>query len=173
MPFLGRIVTTSNLVTTDTLIIQDAWQHLHIRGFIAGCSGAGVARILVGSASVDVAGNYASSIFETATNNATSVSAAGWPVAVGTTTGARFFIADIYNAAATVKRMIGASNSVSVAAVTAPIQARMVGIWVDTTNQIKMINLANFDGLTGTTKSANTLTSGTQFYVWGHNDDGG
>ena len=173
MPFLGRILMPSNAVSSGELVIKDVWKHIHIRGRIVGYSANGIARMMVGGTSIDATGTCASSIVETTTNNATSVSAAGWPIAVAAITGTRFFVMDIINEAGIVKRMIGASNNNSVAAGTAPIQARFVGIWVNTSVAIQRLRLSNFDVLTGTTLSANTLTAGTTFDVWGHNDDAG
>jgi hypothetical protein len=173
MPFLGRVLMPSNAVSSGELVINDVWKHIHVRGRIVGYSGAGIARMMIGGTSIDGTGTCASSIFETATNNVTSVSAAGWPLGVAAITGTRYFTLDIINEATIVKRMIGASNNNSVSAATAPIQARFVGIWVNTSAAIQRLRLSNFDVLTGTTLSANTLTAGTTFDVWGHNDDGG
>jgi hypothetical protein len=90
---------------------------------------------------------------------------------VTATTGARYATFDIFNVAAIVKRMTGKSNSISVAAATAPTRAELSGIWVNTSVPIQAIDIANYDTLTATAVSANTLTAGSEFYVWGHNDD--
>ena len=162
----------ANAVSSADLVIPDVWRHIHIRGFIAGYSGAAIARVLVGGTSIDSAGNYATEVEEAgAAANTTSINASGWPLAVSAITGARFFTCDIYNVAGIVKRCIGASNSNSVSAGTVPVVAQFAGIWVNTSNAIQRLRIAAFDTLTGTTLSASTLTAGTEFYAWGHNDD--
>ena len=173
MAFLGRVVMAANAVSSDELVIADSWRHIHVRIFIAGSSSAGVARLLVGGTSIDATGTYNTSLLEGATLNTTSVSAAGWPLAVATTTTARFATIDIYNVAGTVKRMVGHSSNISVTAAAITTQAALAGIWVNTAVAIQRMRLSNFDVLTGTTLSANTLTAATELYAWGHNDDGG
>lgn len=146
----------------------DVFKWLHIEGFISGYSGAAIGRIRPGTTTVDATGTCASSIVETVTNNATSINAAGWPVAVTGITGPRYFSMDIYNVSGVVKRMVGQSSSNSVAAATAPIGSILNGIWVNTAAPIQIFDLTSFAVLTGTA-TGQTFTAGTEFAVWGSN----
>ena len=166
--FLGRRTLISNAATIPAITFG-VYRELRVVVFIVGYSGAGIARIRVGGAAIDTGNNYASSLLEGATLNATAVSIPGWPLGVATTTGPRWATATIYNELGRVKRVVGESNSISVAANTAPTMTQRAGIWVNTTAAIQTIDVANYDTLIATAVSTNTLTSGSSFSVWGRN----
>lgn len=168
--FLGRSQLAANAVTIPAVKFG-VFKYLMVLYFIVGYSGAGIARLRVGGTAIDTANNYANSLLEGATLNTTAVSIPGWPSGVATTTGPRFVEAFIYNEAARVKRMFGRSSNISVAAATAPTMTQKSGIWVNTTAPIQIIDVTNYDTLIATAVSANTLLAGSNFSVWGRNDD--
>jgi hypothetical protein len=169
--FLGRSQLAANATIIPALSFG-VYKYLMVYYFIAGyASSGGIARVRVGGAAIDTGLNYASSLLEGATLNNTGVSIPGWPSGVAATTGARFVEITIYNEATKVKRMGGRANSISVAAATAPTMTQKAGIWVNTANAIQIIDVANYDTLIATAVSANALLAGSNFSVWGRNDD--
>jgi hypothetical protein len=168
--FLGRSILAANAVTIPALKFG-VYRYLWVTYFIVGYSGAGIARLRVGNTAIDTGLNCANSLLEGATLNNTAVSIPGFPSGVATTTGPRFVEAYIYNESARVKRMFGRSNNISVAANTAPTMCQKNGIWVNTTGPIQIIDVTNYDTLIATAVSVNSLLAGSQFSVWGRNDD--
>jgi hypothetical protein len=169
--FLGKSSLAANAVTIPGISFG-VFRYLYVMVFIAGYSGAGIARIRVGpGTAVDAGLNCGSSLLEGATLNATALSIPGWPLGVATTTGPRFADALIYNEPTKPKRMMGHSNSISTAANTAPTMTQRAGVYSVATAAIQSIDVANYDSLIATAVSANTLLAGSYFSVWGRNDD--
>lgn len=168
--FLGRTQLAANAVTIPAIKFG-IYKYLWIQYFIAGYTGAGIARLRVGATAIDTGLNCASSLLEGATLNNTAISIPGWPSGVATTTGPRYVEAYIYNEATKVKRMMGRSNNISTAANTAPTMCQKCGIWVNTAAAIQIVDVTNYDSLIATAVSANSLTTGSNLSVWGRNDD--
>jgi hypothetical protein len=168
--FLGKSQITANAVSIPGISFG-VFKYLYVMYFIAGYTGAGIARVRVGpGTAVDVGTNYASSLLEGATLNNTAISIPGWPSGVATTTGPRFGDMLIYNEPTKPKRMFGHTNSISTAAATAPTMTQKAGIYTIATAAIQSIDIANYDSLIATAVSANSLLAGSNFSVWGRND---
>jgi hypothetical protein len=167
--FLGRAFQSGVASPLGPLVLNAAKKHMQIRIFIAGyASGGGVARVQFGGAAIDTGANYSVNIIETTTST-TGTALSGIPVASAAITGPRFVVVDVYNVSAQVKRAVIRTNSNSVSASTAPTQASVAGIWVNTSSLIQRVQLSAFTTSTGTT--AVNMNGGTEFEVWGRDDE--
>lgn len=161
-----------NTVTVATLgptPIFDPMKFLHVEGFISGYAGNGLGRMRPGNTTVDTGNNCSSNLQQLGTASVvTSVSVPGWPVASTANLAARHWTADIYNLSGSQKRMVGHSSNVSSTATTAPTQAIIGGIWVNTAGPIQIMDLVSYSAPNGTTTNVGIgFTAGTEFEVWG------
>jgi hypothetical protein len=168
--FLGKASLGANAATVGPVVLSTVRKHLQIRFWTPGYANSGIASLQLGGAAVDTGSNYCASLIEGVTLNTTSVSVTGIRIGVSTTTGPRYCVLDVDTWASNLaKRVLGRTNSVSTAANTAPTFTQVAGLWVNTVDSIQRVQFTAFNALTGTTTV--NLLSGTEFEVWGRDDD--
>lgn len=168
--FLGSATVVGATSIVGPIKFSSVTTHIHCEAYVVGMSGTGIPSLQfgTGASAIDTAANYCASLIEGVTLNATAVSVTAIRTSVITTNVPRYIKFDIYNGAATVKRLVGQGNSSSVVAATAPTMTQIAGLWINTTGAINKIQMTAFSALTGTT--ARTLTTGSQLTCWGRND---
>jgi hypothetical protein len=168
--FLGKSSLGANAATVGPLVLTATRKHMQIRLWVPGYANSGIVSLQLGGASIDTGSNYACSLLEGATLTTTSVNVTGMRMGVTTTTSPRYVVIDVDNFSnSQVKRILFRSNSISTSAGTAPTMVSGACIWADTTNSIQRIQFTAFNATTGTTTV--NLNSGTEFEVWGRDDN--
>jgi hypothetical protein len=170
---LGFTQLASPAIRTATITWTGTWQELEFVYFVAGYSGAAIARLIVGpTAGLSETGTtFCSTIIENVTLNQTSVSVPGWPLGVTAEAVERQGVLRVQNVAAKVKRMTGHGNSAGTAATTPPKALTFNGLFSDATNLINKAELAVYAALTGAAISSTTLNALTWLLVRGRNFD--
>lgn len=167
--FLGRSAWVSG-ATVPSIFIHGK-KHLWIRAIVGGIAAAGIPRIRFGGGAIDTGNNYATSLIQGVTLDATSVSVPGHSLCSTGITGRLIASLEVVNIPSVSKRSLGKAQHSSISAAVAPTQVQISGLWVDLTNQVGILDMANYDTLTATTVSANAFLAGTEFTVWGRDDD--
>lgn len=170
--FLGQ-GTASAAVRTGTITWTGTYKQLMFEYFIAGYSGGAIGRLIVGpTAGLSESGTtFCTNLIEGVTQNTTSVSVPGWPLAVTAAAVPRYGWMFVSNVATVVKRMTGHGLHSGTAPTTVPTAMKMDGLFNDTTNLINKAELAVYAAITGTAISSTTFNAGTYLNVWGRNDD--
>jgi len=174
--FLGN-ATANAAVRTGTVTWTGTFAELIFECYIAGYSANGIARLIVGpTAGLSETGTTFATAFlsmtpATTVAGTTSTSIPGWPLGVTAAQVIRHAWLHVHNLAADVKKMTGTCTYAGTAATTAPTILLLGGNFTDATNLINKAEIANYDALTGTTISTNTLNNGTFLNVWGRNQD--
>ena len=166
-------------MTVGPLIWTGQFQQIYGEYIIGGYNGGTpVGRLLCGAASISTSsatnGNLLSEIVGTTqTNNASSVSAAGCPLAITLSAIARQGVFWIKGASGSLKQIVILGQSGNPAVATAPnlFQARSFFSDLGTNLLLQRLQLSVYDALTGTTISTNQFIATTQLWAWGRNND--
>jgi hypothetical protein len=168
--FLGQ-ATASGTTATGTITWAGSFTQLMLEYWISGYAANGIGRICIANSGTPstTATTACTSLIEGVTINATSVSCAGWPVAVTLNALARYGWIFIDNASGGVKRATGHGLTGGTAPTTAPTQIRLAGMSSQTT-LIQSINMVSYNAITGNALGG-AFTAGTNITLWGRNDD--
>ena len=171
--FLGKGLLGSAAIRTPLVSWAGVYHQLLFEYYIAGYSGAAVARLIVGPASglSETGTTFCSSMIENVTLTTTAVSIPGWPTAVTVAAVSRWGHAYVQNIANQVKLMNGWGQYAGTAATVAPTQIKKSGMFSDSTNSIQQAELAVYAAITGTAISSTTLNAGSYLIAWGRNDN--
>lgn len=170
--FLGQ-ATANTAVRTGTISWTGQYTQLMFEYFIAGYSGGAIGRLIVGPASglSETAGNFCTQLIENTSQNNSSVSVPGWPLATTVAAVPRHGWVFVNNQASFVKRMEYHGASGGTAPTVAPNNNMATGLFNDTTNSVQKAELAVYNSITGATISTTTFNAGTYLNVWGRNNN--
>lgn len=170
--YLGK-VTATTAVRTGVLSWTGNYQQLAAEHFIAGYSGAAIARVICGPAAglTETGANFNSGLIENVTLTTSSINVSGWATAVATAAATRWGWMYIDNQQTVVKRMVGQGQYAGTAPGTPPTMIQFAGMFNDTTNFINQCEMATYLALTGNAVSSVTMNPGTYLAMWGRNFD--
>jgi hypothetical protein len=168
--FLGQ-ATASGTTATGTISWAGQFSQLMLEYWISGYAANGIGRICIANSGTPstTATTACTSLIEGVTINVTSVSCAGWPVAVTLNALARYGWIFIDNQSGGVKRATGHGLTGGTAPTTPPTQIRLAGMSSQTT-LIQSLNMVSYNAITGNVLGG-AFTAGTAITLWGRNDD--
>lgn len=168
--FLGQ-ATASGTTATGTISWAGQFSQLMLEYWISGYAANGIGRICIANSGTPstTATTACTSLIEGVTINITSVSCAGWPVAVTLNALARYGWIFIDNASGGVKRATGHGLTGGTAPTIPPTQIRLAGMSSQTT-LIQSLNMVSYNAITGNVLGG-AFTAGTNITLWGRNDD--
>jgi hypothetical protein len=168
--FLGQ-ATASGTTATGNISWAGQFSQLMLEYWISGYAANGIGRICIANSGTPstTATTACTALIQGVTLTTTSVSCAGWPVAVTVNALPRYGWMFIDNANGGIKRMTGHGITGGTAPTAVPTMMQMGGMSSQTT-LIQVIRMVSYNAITGNVLGG-AFNAGTTIILWGRNDD--